>query len=977
MRRARTVRALCGVLFAALCCGAIVVVPAVAKPIDQLFAGKAAHPLVVHDSKSQSAHTRKPKHHASGGGHGTLVTAPAGSVLFGERTIASNEGANRAGLAQAFALRSHRAGTVSSISVYVGSSDQASTLLAGLYSNHAGHPDSLLTSGSLWAPKAGAWNLVDVRSTRIQSGHTYWLAVLGMGGKLAFRATSPGSCTSENSRQSSLTSLPHAWTAGSQRSVCPLSAYGSGTPAKTTATTLTHSPIATTPSAGSTAGTATGTAGSAGSSTTSVQTLLPTLPPVNDGAPTVSGTPQAGQTLSTTNGSWLDSPTSYSYQWQDCDSLGVTCTNIAGATGSTYTLTSSDVGDTVRSVVTATNAGGSASANSAPTATVTTPPAPSNSAVPVVSGAVQQGQTLSTTNGSWTNDPTSYSYQWEDCNSSGASCSNISGATSGTYKLASGDVRHTVRSVVKATNAGGSASADSAATAVVTPLAPANSALPVVSGTAEQGDALSTTNGSWSNSPTGYSYAWEDCNSSGASCTTIGGATGSSYTLVSGDVGHTIRSVVTASNAGGSASASSAATAVVAASTPPAPSNTAVPVVSGTAQQGDTLSTTNGSWSNSPTSYAYAWQDCNSSGASCSNISGATSSTYTLASNDVGDTVRSVVTASNAGGSGSASSAVTGVVTASSGGGGGLPSGVTLTAIDGGSNYYCSSGFTYACNDGWDSPSFFPIGHWYGGITSASDVSIWQDLGWNTTYRTTGSDSPSVYDAACASNGTKCTGSWPIYVIEGGWGGDCGSCTTGEPETSGFSSSDPAVVGLMTYDEPPNFQDGVINPLSETPNAWQDHRFWWGNYTYYWVGNGGSSPISSSAQVLASEVTTPDGTVRHPDLQSLDEYWFASVAGKGSGDMNVVYGGIQCSLYNTCNTTYTNAQAACGCRYGDLIDMERAYQTPPLAAGNTCNESGNPPCATPAPAPIVSLIETGGPDSGDNTAAQYIQPPEV
>jgi hypothetical protein len=98
---------------------------------------------------------------------------------------------------------------------------------------------------------------------------------------------------------------------------------------------------------------------------------------------------------------------------------------------------------------------------------------------------------------------------------------------------------------------------------------------------------------------------------------------------------------------------------------PAAPANTAVPAVSGTAQQGDTLTTSNGSWSGSPTSYAYAWEDCNSSGASCTKISNATASTYTLASSDVGDTIRSVVTASNASGSGSASSGQTAAVTSS------------------------------------------------------------------------------------------------------------------------------------------------------------------------------------------------------------------------------------------------------------------------------------------------------------------------
>ena len=61
---------------------------------------------------------------------------------------------------------------------------------------------------------------------------------------------------------------------------------------------------------------------------------------------------------------------------------------------------------------------------------------------------------------------------------------------------------------------------------------------------------------------------------------------------------------------------------------PARPSNTAAPAVSGTAEQGQTLSASNGSWSNSPTSYAYQWQWCSSS---CSNISGATGSTYAVA----------------------------------------------------------------------------------------------------------------------------------------------------------------------------------------------------------------------------------------------------------------------------------------------------------------------------------------------------------
>ncbi len=307
------------------------------------------------------------------------------------------------------------------------------------------------------------------------------------------------------------------------------------------------------------------------------------------------------------------------------------------------------------------------------------PTAPANTALPVVSGSAVEGQTLTAGNGTWSGSPTSSAYQWEDCNTSGASCSNVSGATSSSYTLAAGDVGHTVRVVVTASNAGGSTPASSAATAAIAaplPPAPTNIALPTVSGSVVEGQTFSTSTGTWTGSPTSYPYQWEDCNSSGASCSNVSSATSSSYKLVAGDVGHTVRVVVTASNAGGSTSASSAATGTVAAPPPPAPTNTALPTVSGSAVEGQTLSASTGTWNGSPTSYAYQWQDCNSSGASCSNVTGATSSSYKLAAGDVGHTVRAVVTASNAGGSTPASSAQTAAVTS----GGGTPGEPSLTA---------------------------------------------------------------------------------------------------------------------------------------------------------------------------------------------------------------------------------------------------------------------------------------------------------
>lgn len=88
--------------------------------------------------------------------------------------------------------------------------------------------------------------------------------------------------------------------------------------------------------------------------------------PINTVAPVVTGTATVGQTLSCTTGTWDAAPAAitYTYQWQRNTS------NIGGATGSTYVLKGADIGNTVRCVVTATNAAGSASANSNSTGTV-------------------------------------------------------------------------------------------------------------------------------------------------------------------------------------------------------------------------------------------------------------------------------------------------------------------------------------------------------------------------------------------------------------------------------------------------------------------------------------------------------------------------------------------------------------------------------------------------------------------------------
>ena len=95
------------------------------------------------------------------------------------------------------------------------------------------------------------------------------------------------------------------------------------------------------------------------------------------------------------------------------------------------------------------------------------------------------------------------------------------------------------------------------------------------------------------------------------------------------------------------------------------PVDSSPPTISGVATEGQTLTEVHGSWSNSPSGYAYQWQRCDATGANCQPITGATGQTYVLAATDLGSTIRVVETASNASGSGTpATSGATAAVSA-------------------------------------------------------------------------------------------------------------------------------------------------------------------------------------------------------------------------------------------------------------------------------------------------------------------------
>src|SRR4051794_23917884 len=178
-------------------------------------------------------------------------------------------------------------------------------------------------------------------------------------------------------------------------------------------------------------------------------------PPVNTLPPDISGTPQDGRSLTATTGNWSGAqPIMYALQWRRCGASGANCTDLPRPTAPTYVATSADVGSTLRAAVTATNSAGSSTVVSAATTVVqsqSSPPA--NTVAPVIAGTAQAGQTLNANQGTWTGtQPMDFTQQWRRCDTNGAACVDIAGATSASYTIATGDVGHVLRVFVTATN---------------------------------------------------------------------------------------------------------------------------------------------------------------------------------------------------------------------------------------------------------------------------------------------------------------------------------------------------------------------------------------------------------------------------------------------------------------------------------------------------------------------------------------------
>lgn len=211
----------------------------------------------------------------------------------------------------------------------------------------------------------------------------------------------------------------------------------------------------------------------------SVTSAAVQVAPVSVEPPTITGTPNVGETLTAQNGTWENTPTSYRYRWLRCDANGVGCLFIPAAS-KTYRIASADAGHRLRVRVTAANADGATSVRSEPTAAVQDSAGLTNTTRPTISGDPRVGQELTASEGAWSGSPTSFAFQWQRCDVDAFTCVAVAGSTGKTYGVRTADLGFRLRVEVTAKNGDRSATATSLTTAPVQPTAPITNRRPTI-----------------------------------------------------------------------------------------------------------------------------------------------------------------------------------------------------------------------------------------------------------------------------------------------------------------------------------------------------------------------------------------------------------------------------------------------------------------------------------------------------------------
>ena len=365
-------------------------------------------------------------------------------------------------------------------------------------------------------------------------------------------------------------------------------------------------------------------------------------PPQASVLPVITGVATPGSVLQATRGTWSGAAaTGDQYQWLRCTSVDTSnCTVISTSTSNTYTVQNSDTGFrlAVNVIVRDITNRISGSAKS-----LTTQPvlgSPTVSSTPTFTSNLYVGGTATLDRGTWsTAGNTTYLYQWQRCSTQAiTACLNISGATTASYPVSQLDLNQYLRVAVTAINEVGGSTIYSGFSAQVAATAPpVNTSIPIVSGSAFETLIINIiSKGQWSGiEESKLLTQWQIC-STAISCSDIPSATSPTYTASSADVGKTIRVKIIAPYSQKNVEAFSNQTLII----KKAYTNVFPPTLLSYADIGDKIDIFKGYWEGlSISNISYVWQRCKSA-TSCTNIPGATKSTYTPSSSDRGYSIR-------------------------------------------------------------------------------------------------------------------------------------------------------------------------------------------------------------------------------------------------------------------------------------------------------------------------------------------------
>ena len=437
--------------------------------------------------------------------------------------------------------------------------------------------------------------------------------------------------------------------------------------------------------------TATNSTGSYSSFTAS-SAITQALTPTNATDATITGGSTTSGVFTATSTSWVGVPTpTLSYQWYSCtaqvtpavhsgaapSNLASLCTAISGATASTYASIEADMTKFLLVKVTGTNATASYAIYSASTGSALADSSPVNTAAPVITGTGVAGSAQTASTGTWTTLPApSYTYQWYVCNSGVVAASSVTtgctavvsnGTTSSYTPTVVDKATYTTAFLmvaVTATSHAGTVTTYSAAGTQLSTAAPSNASAPTVPTSSSTTVAMVATAGTWQGSPApSLSYQWYVCSQVVASpgttvptgCSNISGATSSSYTPSGQYAGSYFLVAVNGANGVNTGSGATSVTVFSSSTVTPLISSVSINslTISGTTSQGSLLTSAISVTSYGTYSTAYQWYSCLYSGGlassvpyGCSAISGATSSSFTVTSTQVGYyiTVSAVVT---------------------------------------------------------------------------------------------------------------------------------------------------------------------------------------------------------------------------------------------------------------------------------------------------------------------------------------------